>query len=109
VNHLRLSSGKSSPFSQPPYSSALQHYSEQKKESKSAQANKMARKKENRNKMASLIRLLAVSTRKTKVLAESGDFHWWLKQKSSDFSLLFLLRQVVVTRLSSLLSARSLR
>ncbi|MHC6802816.1 hypothetical protein ACYTR9_21025, partial [Vibrio antiquarius] len=61
----------------------------QKKESKSAQANKMARKKENRNKMASLIRLLAVSTRKTKVLAESGDFHWWLKQKKQRFLAAF--------------------
>ncbi|HHF2958983.1 hypothetical protein [Vibrio diabolicus] len=91
MHHLRLSSGKSSPFSQPPYSSALQHYSEQKKESKSAQANKMARKKENRNKMASLIRLLAISTRKTKVLAESGDFHWWLKQKKAAISRCFFL------------------
>ncbi|HHF3076589.1 hypothetical protein [Vibrio diabolicus] len=51
----------------------------------------MARKKENRNKMASLIRLLAISTRKTKVLAESGDFHWWLKQKKAAISRCFFL------------------
>jgi hypothetical protein len=37
----------------------------------------MARKKENRYKMAGLIALLAVSTRKTSALAESGDFSWW--------------------------------
>ncbi|OAR44526.1 hypothetical protein EM91_023285 [Vibrio parahaemolyticus] len=70
MRHLRLSSGKSSPCFLTSYDwKALQHYSEQKKESKSTQANKMARKTEKGNKMVPLLKPLAVSSRKAKVLA----------------------------------------
>ncbi len=43
--------------------------------------------------MVPLLKPLAVSSRKAKVLASSGDFHTTKKQKSSDGSLLFSIQK----------------